>query len=126
MQKCIRRFTQLFSLGAVMFIMEACYGTAYPGDYFYELKINVVDTLGKPINGIAICQANAEGKVGEALSQTDQNGKATINDLYLEYGDTLTFWIVDNDGEANGSYQSKRITIDGSKSEIIVALPAAE
>ena len=112
-----------------MFIMEACYGTAYSGEYYYNFKINVVDTLGKPISGIAICQSDTEGKAGEVLSHTDENGKATINDIYFEYGSSLTLWVVDKDGEANGSYQSKCITIDSSSSfynGIIVALPAAE
>ena len=125
-QKLLRRILRVFSLGAVMFIMEACYGVPYNELISQRLKIMVVDTEGNPIPNISIhLNDYYTGEHFTAIS--DSKGFAEL--LILEnMGTDIEITLSDIDNEANGLFQSKTFKVNTSNytEEITVALQPVE
>lgn len=126
-QRGLRRVLQLFSLGTVMFIMEACYGPITDGYYSDNVMLRVVNLQGEPISGIEVYlyDPNAADNRGAKVGQTSEEGILPIN-LWEFVGDTqpqCTLWLVDADGSANGgSYTSKSVQLNGYNRVVTTAM----
>ena len=115
-QRALRRVLQMFSLGAVMFIMEACYGAYVDYDpYGTQVDVRVVNLTGSPIKGIGVYlySETALDHIGRYVGKTDEYGMLTVDSNELmapsESGCTLLF--LDEDGAKNGEYNSTQANI---------------
>lgn len=121
-QKLLRRVLKVFSLGAVLFIMEACYGVPYGPPTYSEIQIMVVDTEGNPIPNIAVSVNTNDGE--RVLAHSDNKGVAKIEIDYPTF--PLKVTLVDVDKETNGYFQSKSLELDMHDNDITVALQPVE
>ena len=91
---CIRRFAQIFSLAAIGFVFQACYGPAMRNPEAFNLSIRLFDDKANPLKDMDII-------INDSIhSKTDENGisytdlsfndsiykiRITGNDVYLPY-----------------------------------------
>lgn len=95
--KCIRRFAQIFSLAAIGFVFQACYGPAKDRNYYErEIYIRLFDPNNKPLEGIEVIINDSKHHwttaSGYILSYPPLNEKCKIhivgNELYQPF-DTI-------------------------------------
>lgn len=124
-QKLLRRILRVFSLGAVMFIMEACYGISYDRYHEYSsVKVLVVNTNGEPIPNIAVHFDDYTDH--PAVVYSDSKGFAELK--LANTGELADVSFMDIDKEANGLYAIKTISVptDYYYREITVVLQSAQ
>ncbi|MBQ8493172.1 MAG: hypothetical protein IJ464_02690 [Alistipes sp.] len=94
-----RILTRLFALFGMTLTCVACYGVEY-SEFHAEFGATgrVVDPEGNPIKGI-------EASVGDRATTTDDNGWFFVDGISPELN------LEDVDGEANGSFESRTITL---------------
>lgn len=106
-QRTLRRVLQLFSLGSVMFIMEACYGAYVDYDPLSAtVDVRVVNLQGDPIVGIGVYLYSdvAADNIGRCVGRTNDKGVLSVDSAELMAPDEIkcTLWLVDEDGAKNG------------------------
>ncbi len=94
----------LFSVTALLFVFEACYGTPQAYEDDIEISGTVKSSLtGEPIKGISILLEN-EGR----YISTDENGEFII---YAFPSNVYIITAEDLDGTENGLFKTKRTTL---------------
>lgn len=86
--KLVRGLLQASAFTSVMFIMQACYGTANSGRYeeeSYQTTVNgrIVDETAQPLSGIKVMSSDLNEVV-----ISDENGEFSIN--------AWSYWQFDN------------------------------
>jgi len=119
-RKLLRKIFNSFSITAVAFIFQACYGPG-PDARYCDLKLTgtvISRTTSLPIPGIKVA-VNEWGNFGI----TDENGKfdfyASIPDCCNQKGLSIQF--LDIDGAENGNFVGKTIPVDPAcKNEVTI------
>ena len=128
LQRTLRRVLQLFSLGTVMFIMEACYG-AYVGydPYSAQVDVRVVNLQGDPIVGIGVYLYSeaAADNIGRYVGRTDDKGLLSVDsaELMAPSEEQCTLLLVDEDGAKNGGeFNSTQIKVNRNDGVTTIAM----
>ena len=125
-QRALRRVLQMFSLGTVMFIMEACYGAYVGYDPYAPVEVRVVNLQGDPIVGIGVYLYSevASDNIGRYVGRTDDKGLLSVdsNELMAPSEEQCTLLLVDEDGAKNGEYASTQLKVNRNDGVVIVAL----
>ena len=124
-QRGLRRVLQLFSLGTVMFIMEACYGAYTDNHYTNLVTLRVVNLEGEPISGIEVYvyAPDAADNRGARVGQTAEDGTLAVDLYQVGVDSSCSLWLVDADGNQNGgSYTSKSVHVNGFNSVVTTAM----
>ena len=115
LRKSLRKIFNCFSLTAVAFIFQACYGP--DGDFGYDVKLTgtvTSKTTNMPIKGIKV----AVGEEGYNYGFTDENGKFEFyaSVPYWDYSkdeqtEDVYIHFLDVDGIENGHFADTTITV---------------
>jgi hypothetical protein len=116
-QRALRRVLQMFSLGSVMFIMEACYGAYTDYDPLSDLvDVRVVNSSGAPIKGIGVYlySEGAPNHIGRYVGSTDRDGMLTVDsdEVMAPSEIVCTLLFLDDDGPQNGEYNSTQLEVN--------------
>ena len=110
-RKILRKIFNCFSITAVVFIFQACYGMPHDGYCDFKLSGTVISkTTNSPVKGIKVTD-------GLNFKLTDENGKfefyASIPNCNSQASVEVHF--LDIDGEANGHFNDKTIVVKPEK-----------
>ena len=100
-QQILRFLFGSFSVTALMFTFQACYGM--PDDYRFPMEGKVVsESTEAPIPDIRVI-AERNGVMVDQIVSTDSNGHFVINVEAMKM-DSVNIHLKDEDGENNGLY----------------------
>ena len=127
LQRTLRRVLQMFSLGSVMFIMEACSGAYVDYDpYDVQVGVRVVNLQGNPIKdiGVYLYSESAADHIGRYVGKTDSDGMLMVcaNELMAPSENRCTLLFLDEDGAKNGEYNSTQLEVSFTDGVATVAM----
>ena len=109
-RKFIRRMFNCFSLTAVAFVFQACYGVGYDSQFDVKLTGTVTSSVtNEPIKGIRVSVAD-----GLNYGFSDENGNFTFYASiygYCSCPDGINIRFADIDGVANGHFADRTINV---------------
>ena len=109
-RKMLRKLFNCFSLTAVAFVFQSCYGMEPDNQYDVKLSGTVISSAtNEPIKGIKISVVD-----GVNYAFTDENGKfsfyASVDD-YCGNPDGINVRFADIDGVENGHFTDKTVNV---------------
>jgi putative lipoprotein (rSAM/lipoprotein system) len=109
-RRILRKILTGLGLTTVALVFQACYGTPQMMGLDVLIQGTVKSTTNKPIKGIKVSVKDVY-----QYELTDDAGKFQI---YVPWEDFCTIRFEDIDGDENGSYKPKEISVELSKSKI--------